>query len=378
MNRPGPPARPWVVVTDYPRWPSPYFTHLHRHVSARLPLAFRPGIDGLESQFTPGVLNLHRLKRLYHDPAAGARIPAAAARFLEQLSRLQALGWRIAWSVHNLYPIDGRAGIADYTVTDNVLARADMLLCHTRSDAAALRKRTSAKIRVTGWTGLEPASQPPSPPVAALVARMRQAPVSFLLAGHMTAYKDVPAAVAAFLESTRIAHLAVAGSCTESAVTAELDRLAAASAGRVSVLARRYAPEQAGHLYAAAQAAVCPYRSEGPFGYFESVLHPSSVGTATGFGVPVIAPDLPAISEITTGKQRWLAPLSAGGLAQAMADAEEETLGATSAHGDSRQLRPPGTAANRWRRIADIYEEAARDLLVTIPEPTPKREASGA
>lgn len=375
MTPAGRPPRPWVIVTDYPRWPSPYFAHLHRHASRELALAFRPDLDRIEGEDRPGVLNLHRLKRLYHDQAAGIRTSAAAAEFLDRLSALRALGWRIAWTVHNLYPIDGQAGPADHVVTRGVLSLADMVLCHTRSDAAAVAEHTAAEIRVTGWAGLEPPGQPPVPALAELADRMRSARVIFLLAGHLAEYKDVPATMVTFLESTKVAHLVAAGTCRDAA--AEIARLQTASQGRISLLPERYPPEQAGHLYDAAHAAVCPYRSDGPYAFFASVLHPSSVGTATGFGVPVIAPDLPAISEITRGRQCWLAPRGAS-LGSAMADAERDTLTAIRDRGDPRGYRPDGIAASWWRRIASVYAQASRDLLSQDPQPTLHGETPGA
>jgi hypothetical protein len=367
---------PWVIITDYPRWPSPYFTHLDRHAHAELRLTFRRGLDGLEGISVPGVINLHRLKRLYHD--GGGRTSSAAAAFLDRLASLHGQGWRIVWTVHNLLPIDGQLpGPADYTVTRAVLSLADMVLCHTRADAAALRNRTAADIRVTGWAGLEPSPQPPAPEVAALAARMRSAPVSFLLAGHVTAYKDVPGAITAFLAATHDAHLTVAGACRDSRTAARLAHLAASSGGRVSLWAERFAPEQAGYLYAMAHAAVCPYLADGPFRFFADVLHPSSVGTATGFHVPVIAPALPAVTEITHGQQRWLAPPGTG-LGQAMATAEADIHAATRSHGDPRGHRPAADAAIWWRRITCVYRQAADDLRQQRPYPTLQGDPSDA
>jgi hypothetical protein len=148
-----------------------------------------------------------------------------------------------------------------------------MVLCHTRADAAALRVRTRAEIRVTGWAGLEPPAGPPAPEVASLAAWMRAAPVSFLLAGHLTAYKDAPGTVAAFPAPTVGARLAVAGDCPDARAAAQPAHLAAASGGQVSLQPGRFAPEQAGHLYAAAHVAVCPDRTDGSLRFFADVLH---------------------------------------------------------------------------------------------------------
>jgi hypothetical protein len=108
------------------------------------------------------------------------------------------------------------------------------------------------------------------------------------------------------------------------------------------------------------------------------VLHPSSVATATGFHVPVIAPALPAVTEITHGQQRWLAP-SGTALGHAMATAEADIHAATRSHGGPRGHRPTADdAAIWWRRITCVYRQAADDLRQQRPYPTLQGDPSGA
>jgi beta-1,4-mannosyltransferase len=351
-------GRRWVVITDYPRWPSPYFAQLHRHAPSELGLLFRPDLDSLkaiESTMGPGVINLHRLKRLYRD-ASGARTLDAARSMLDRLASLRARRWRLAWTVHNLLPIDGAASTtADRAAAEGVLALADTLLCHTAADATALADRTRAEITVTGWAGLGPPDQRVCAEVARVVSVMRSLPISILLLGRLTAYKDVPATVAAFLTHTRIAHLTIAGTCSDPRTATELTQLAATAPGRVLLHVRRVAPDQAAHLYAAAHAAVCPYRSDGEFAFFSQVLHPSSVGTAVCFRVPVIAPRLPAIIEMTHDHPRWLA--EPGEIGSAFGAAEADL-----AAQDSREERGAPDADHRWQQITRRYCLVARNL----------------
>ncbi|MGH3826909.1 MAG: hypothetical protein ACRDQX_07020 [Pseudonocardiaceae bacterium] len=351
--------RPWVVITDYPRWPSPYFAHLERFAPPELGLLFRPDLGDLDTT-GPGVINLHRLKRLYRDPAGTPRM-AAARSLLEGLVRFRARGWRLVWTVHNLLPIDGATpNDVDKIVTDGVLAVAEVILCHTSADARALARRTNAEVVVAGWAGLSRSRQPVSLEVARVVTGMRAAAISVLLLGHVSAYKDVPTAVTSFLAHTRIAHLTVAGTCRDPRTSTELARLAAISSGRVSVHLRRVPPEQAWYLYAAAHAALCPYRSDGPFGFFSEVLHPSSVGTAVCFGVPVIAPRLPAILEMTFGQPRWLAgPAEIG---SALTAAETDLGAQIRARGDQRRDRAATDVDHGWRQITRIYHQTADRL----------------
>jgi beta-1,4-mannosyltransferase len=351
-------ARSWVVITDYPRWPSPYFAQLHRHAPPELGLLFRPDLDsleGIESTRGPGIINLHRLKRLYRD-ASGARTLDGARWMLDRLASLRSRGWLLVWTVHNLLPIDGTASTtADRAAAEGVLALADTVLCHTAADASALADHTRAEITVTGWAGLGPPDQRICAEVARVVSVMRSRPISILLLGHLTAYKDVSATVAAFLTHTRIAHLTVAGTCVDPRTATELTQLAATATGRVLLHLRRVPPDQAGHLYAAAHAAVCPYRSDGEFAFFSEVLHPSSVATAVCFRVPVIAPRLPAILEMTRDHPRWLA--EPGEIGSAFTAAETDL-----AEWDSRQQRGAPDADERWQRITRRYCRLARKL----------------
>ena len=186
-----------------------------------------------------------------------------------------------------------------------VLRLADAVLCHTRADARALEGRTKARTWVAGWSCLGPPAAP-APEITALAARMRRWPLAFLLLGNLTAYKDAPAVAGMFLRRTRRACLAVAGHCSDPLAAQALERAAAASGGRI-LLHPRVDPGQAGHLYAAAHAAVCPYRTDGRYAFLADVFYPGSVGTAAGFAVPVIAPALAAVEEITGGQLRWLA-----------------------------------------------------------------------
>ncbi len=150
------PARPSVVITNYPAWPSPYLRELHTHITGLQP-QFRPDRDALASwPGPPGVVNLHRLKRLYRNQA-GDRTTAAAHRMLEQLAGLRAAGWAVVWTVHNLLPIDGPPpGEADHVAVHGVLELADAVIAHTHADATHLAALTDAPITVAGWAGLSP------------------------------------------------------------------------------------------------------------------------------------------------------------------------------------------------------------------------------
>ncbi|MFC7640258.1 glycosyltransferase [Streptosporangium lutulentum] len=301
------------------------------------------------------MINLHRLKRLYREPG-GQRTLDAVKTMLEQLAVLREGGWRIVWTVHNLLPIDGGPpSDTDWYAALGVLGLADTVLTHTCADAVYLSRLTKAPVTVASWSGLTaPADAGPEPePTSELTRWLRATSYAVLVVGNLTAYKDLPAVVGAFTGHTRHARLLVAGPCRDDALAAELQDAAQESGGRVRVYPHRIPPEHVHHLYRAADAALCPYRVDGPWEFFTQVLFPGSVGTALAFGTPVIAPDLPAIDEMTAGHPALLYP-TADGPGQVLAAAETVPR--------PRARRSPVDGAARWQAIAATYQRMFEQL----------------
>ncbi|WP_035803595.1 glycosyltransferase [Kitasatospora mediocidica] len=340
-------SAPWVVISDYPRWPSPYFAQFERAVGDRLGLRFQPGLDGLEAQ-EAGVLNLHRLKRLYRD-GDGTADPQLAAELTARLHRLRRRGWRIVWTLHNLYPIDVPQLVdADRAVVAGLLEVADAVLCHTRADAAHMRGLPGlrARVEVCGWAGLPAPASAPLPPGPARVAAAMRDSHAFLLLGNISAYKDVPGLIEAFLR-TEVAdgRLFVVGPCRDHHLEAEVSRLARRG-GRVHRLPGRVDPAHVTHLHDAAAVAVCNYRSAGAQRFFAQTIHPASVGTAVLCGVPLVAPALPGIREMTDGHPRYL---------HESPPELPHCLALAAAHPDTRGRRPEPDAAAGWTGIAQAH-----------------------
>ncbi|MFB7619397.1 glycosyltransferase [Kitasatospora sp. NPDC056181] len=343
---PHPPV-PWVVVTDYPRWPSPYFTQFERAVGGRMELRFQPGLDGLEAQ-APGVLNLHRLKRLYRD-AGGTADPVLAAELVRRLYGLRRQGWRIVWTVHNLYPIDvPQTSEADLAVVSGLLAVADTVLCHTRADAAHVRglPGVGGRVAVCGWAGLPAPAAPTLPPGPARLAAAMADSRAFLLAGNISAYKDVPGVIEAFLRAeVADGQLYVVGPCRDQELEAAVTDLARRS-DRVHRWAGRVDPGHVRHLHDAAAVAVCNYRTDGGQRFFTQAIHPSSVGTAVVCGVPLVAPALSSIREMTQGHPAYLH--------ESPADLPA-SLALAAAHPDTRWGRPEPDETGPWEAIAEAH-----------------------
>ena len=343
----------WTVITDYPRWPSPYFQQFEAALAPHLDLRFSPALPaGVDAE--PGVVNLHRLARLYRGPdrrpdAEGAR------RLLADLDALQAAGWRLVWTVHNLYPIytDGPTDI-DRQVAEHLLANADRLITHTAADAMYLAaQRAPASVIMAGSAGLDAIpDQLPSPQVRLMADFLASATTGLLALGNLAGYKGLPHLADAFLGATRNAHLVIAGRPSDPDAAHSLAAVAGGSGGRILLHAESVPPGTARYLCSRATALLAPYRTDGPFAFFRHVLHPSSVAMAVGFGTPVIAPDLPSIRELTEGHPRTLYQ-DPGELADILIRLD---------HGPRPQPATVSGPGDRWPGIAAAYSTVASDL----------------
>ena len=154
---------PSIIITDYPRWPSPYFEQLEGALPLGFGLAFTPRLAGIPRAEGSGVINLHRLSRLYQG-ADGRPCPERAGALLAELDDLRRGGWQLAWTVHNLFPIRAHGpDLVDESVGRAVLARADAVIAHTSADAAALRAmRGRGPLVVAGSAGLDAIARQPA------------------------------------------------------------------------------------------------------------------------------------------------------------------------------------------------------------------------
>lgn len=350
----------WIVITDYPRWPSPYFQQLAASLPSDFGLEFQPALNKITNIYrTPGMINLHRLARLYRNGDSQPDADCAAATVAE-LDQLRACGWRLVWTVHNILPIRAQTSDPiDEWMTEQVLARTDALIAHTASDARALNAmRPRGTVLVGGSAGLDAIpDQPPTAPITALADRLAEATPGLLVLGNIAAYKGLPHIAKLFLEATANARLVIAGRPADPPTVALLRDLEYHAHGRIVLYADHVPPGNTRLLCQAATALLCPYRIDGPFAFFRRALFPSSVAMATGFGVPVIAPDLPSIRELTERHPRALyATDDEAADVFARVDSGEQPW-------DYRRAEPG--PANRWHDIAQVYLQLAARLTTT-------------
>lgn len=370
---------PWVIITDYPLWPSPYFEQLEGALPPGFGLVFTPRLARIPRGERSGVINLHRLSRLYRG-VDGRPCPGCADALLAELDDLRRRGWRLVWTVHNLFPIRAHGpDLVDESVGRAVLAQADAVIAHTNADAATLQAmRGLGPVVVAGSAGLDAIPrQQASSQVQRLTQFLRDAPVSLLVLGNLAAYKGLPWLVRTFLDSADTSKLVVAGRPADPGVVDHLTKLAGGAGNRLLLHAEHVPPSNARVLCRSATALLSPYRTDGPFEFFRLVLHPSSVSMATGFGIPVVAPDLPSIRELTDGHPRALYRdnRQAAGLLSLL-DTGKLPWGET-----TLQDAP----VNRWASVALVYQRLAAEMTtarrcrtgtVTSPAPSAARRPS--
>ena len=180
-----------------------------------------------------------------------------------------------------------------------------------------------------------------------------------------------------FLDSTDISKLVVAGRPADPGTVDCLAKLAGGARSRVLLHAEHVPPGNARVLCRAATALVSPYRTDGPFEFFRLVLHPSSVSMATGFGTPVVAPDLPSVRELTRRPSPRPLPRQppAPAALLSLLDTGKRPRGQT-----TLQEAP----ASRWASVALVYQRLAAEMTttrgrigtVTSPAPSAARRPS--
>ena len=339
----------WNIITNYPHHPSPYFSALDRAFAA----------EGIECRFfadlgnaldSTGFINLHRLQRLYcvNDRPDADLLDAS----LHLLSDAKRKGLKIAWTVHNLLPINKRETVAlDHDCMQQVLTLCDVVVCHSQADAQFIRQLApDVELSVCGSAGLWMPENEGDQNLTPLLQEMEAAEQAFLAFGHITAYKDLLRVGRAFLDSTSKARLFIAGEARDPELLQALRSLEAASAGRLMLWPWRVDPADAHRLYKRCTAAICSYVTSGRYAYFRDVLHPSSIATARGFNIPLITADTPSTRELAVGvpalfyKEGCTGPT---GIERTLRLAEER-FAATTFH--------PRTAQDEWIGIARVYK----------------------
>ncbi len=300
--------RAWPpAVLAFPRDPNPYLELLHGELRRRGAVVTYVG-GGTRSQSLnvlglPFVLVAARLRgaRLLHVHwlfpfglhwAAGRRlldwIPDALLGAVLRTARL--LGLRVVWTVHNVVPHAPVFG-DDAGARRRLLAASDLVIVHGRPALAELRRRVGDPPGAVRVIRLGPFAAP-RPRV------VRRASRRVVFFGRVEPYKGVEELLeaVALLPPDCPLRLTVAGRCPDPALRGRLERRAGRLDGRVELRLEHLPEPELEALLAAADAVVLPFRD---------VTTTSSAAHAAALGVPVVLPDLPALTELEAGVIRY-------------------------------------------------------------------------
>ncbi len=224
------------------------------------------------------------------------------ALFVARLAAARALGYRIAWTVHEVFPLNGGGDRVDRVALGS-LARASRVLMANDEQTA---ERAVAEL---GDAAKKVAVVPHSSYVGAYPEGRLRADVRdelgagpdttvFLLFGHLSAYKRIEWFVDAFRAAALPdAMLVVAGLVMDEGAGAAVEA-AAAEDDRVKALLEFIPDERVSELFAATDVAVCPRQDGGT----SAVLL-----LAMSMGVAPLTAAVPTYEALTGGDEAaWL------------------------------------------------------------------------
>ncbi len=260
------------------------------------------------------VLHFNWLHNFYREASLGAT-EDRYHRFAANLIYARELGYRIVWTLHNLYPHERPFPHIDRAVRLLVCEHADVIIAHcdhaARLAAEHFQRRERVVIVPHGhFIDVFPNN------ISRAQARSRlgidEHRFVYLFFGNARAYKSVESLIAAFGQTADADAVLVLmlRSSFNPEYTADLKRQAAAD-DRVIVFTDPYFPEVDFQIYLnAADVVVLP---------FAEVLTSGSAITALSFGTPVILPRRGCLPELIDGSMGILFdPDDDGGLERAL------------------------------------------------------------
>jgi beta-1,4-mannosyltransferase len=222
--------------------------------------------------------------------------------FIVRLVEARALGYRLVWTVHQVYPHEIRNRALDRVVPLILSRTCDVLLAHdehTANNARTHLRISRNAIHVVphpSYVGAYP--ELPAPEVARSELCVSKASVVFLCFGGVRGYKNIDVLLDAFA-SLRVvdAALVIAGLPADKKLARRI-RTAADCDCRIRPLLQLVSEQDVPKLFAASDVAVLPRGDGGTSG---------ALILAVGMGVPVIAAKMPANEAITHGDTAaWL------------------------------------------------------------------------
>ncbi len=260
----------------------------------------------LRSRGRVSLLHFHWPQGYYHHDRGPLRLRGGLSwvrlgLFAGRLAAARALGFRIAWTVHQLYPHEPRSLRLERIAVRTLARASDVLIAHDATTAASARAglgRHGERIRIVphgSYVGVYRSGRPRDQ-VRRELGIDKEA-VVFLCFGHVRGYKSVELLLTAFAAADlRNAVLVVAGLPVGEDAAAAVSS-AAERDPRVRALLEFVPEERVAELHSACDVAVLPRSDGGTSG---------ALVLALSLGLPVIAADLPAYRTLThAGALGW-------------------------------------------------------------------------
>lgn len=328
---------------------------------------------------THGILHLNWPNLFYHS-SSNAEATRRAAEYAQFLTYARSLGYRLVWTVHNLYPHERPCPDIDRIVQTFLAQVADALIVHCQSAAEEVKRHFYPAspvyvIPIGNFVDAYPNQ------ISRVAARRRlslpEESFVYLNFGKLRAYKGVTALIDAFLEiATSDSHLLLMMSGRDyrpraawlrtlararrgifgiKQGSASLVEETAATDTRVRAFGRTFwDASEFQYFINAADVVVLP---------FDVILTSASVIMALSFGKPVITPALGCLPELIDDDVGILYdPTVQGALRQAMsAIRQRDTVGMGIAALERAKALDWDTIA---RDTVDVYRKVlARDML---------------
>ncbi len=224
------------------------------------------------------------------------------AVFALRLRVARRLGYRIAWTIHQVYPHDRAPSVRDRLAARSLARAADVLIAHDDTTAESAHRELGtpvsriAVIAHGSYVGIYPPGRSRQD-----VRRELGVPDSaftFLVFGELRAHKEVARVLAAFgTAQARDLALVVAGMPKDAETISALEQHASDD-GRIRLKLEFVYPEHVAELFAACDVVIAPRTDGGTSGSL--ILGPS-------LGLPTIAANRPAYAEVMgDGTCGWL------------------------------------------------------------------------
>ena len=279
------------------------------------------------------------------------------AAFVLRLQVARLLGYRLAWTIHQVYPHDRASSLRDRLAARRLARASDVLIAHDETTAELARRELGASasglviIPHGSYVGIYPPGRSRHD-----VRRELGVPDSaftFLVFGELRAHKEVTRVLEAF-GTARADDLAlvVAGLPKDADTIAALTRNAAQDA-RVHLRLEFIHPEQVAELFAACDAMIAPRTDGGTSGSL--ILGPS-------LGLPTIAVNRPAYAEVLAGGAcGWLSEPNVSSLRAAIEKASADPAAAKAKGIAGLALMTGRSWDDVARRTAALFEASAAE-----------------